>query len=193
MAKGGWWMSSTRASPSWRNASSVSARAEICRSPRPFPSFAGEPGRPMAGDGRQGGADISVVIAGREADPVRRPEALQQDAGRAVFAGQPEIDQVTGHRHMVGSACGDIGQDPLQHRHPVMFGPTAPPVQIAGQALAGEFTPGRHGQRADMKIGQMGEAEHGSAVKGFCASLQRSTGAPRPAWFSLARPGGRNP
>ena len=103
--------------------------------------------------------DINVVIAWDEADVVRRSEARQPVAAARIFRRQADIGDVTGDGDMVRLLRLHIGDEPRQHRAVMHQMPLAPPVQPAGQPLAGQFTQARRRQRRQMRIGQMGEGE----------------------------------
>jgi hypothetical protein len=43
--------------------------------------------------------------------------------------------------------------------------PAAPPVDVAGDALAQQFAPSRSRERTEVDVGEMGEGEHYYLVK----------------------------
>jgi hypothetical protein len=47
---------------------------------------------------------ISVVITGHEGHVVREPEPIEPRARRRKFGREREVDEIAGHRDVVGSA-----------------------------------------------------------------------------------------
>src|SRR5262249_11280729 len=94
-------------------------------------------------------------------DVVRRPERSEPRAGGRVFAGERDVDEIAGHRDVVGRLRLEIGHDAREHLAAMDQVALSPPVHVAGRALAQELAPARRPQRAEMGVRQMRENEHG--------------------------------
>lgn len=127
-------------------------------------------------DARHGLAHVGVVVAGHEADPLRGANPPEEGAGGLVLVGEADVDEVAGHRDMIDLGADDVVQQPVENVHAVMLGPAAAPVEVAGQALAHEVAPVRLRQGADVRIGEVGDADHGVTL---CA--RRAAAVSRPA------------
>ena len=112
----------------------------------------------------RGRAYIGIVIAGHQGDVVRRPERREPGARRRVFAGERDVDEVAGHRDVVGRLRLQVGHDAREHVGAMDQVALAPPVQKAGGALADELGQSRLRQRREMRVRQMREHEHGGVI-----------------------------
>ena len=106
-----------------------------------------------------GGADIGVVIAGNDGDVLRGADALQPRPRRREFRLQRQVDEIAGHRDVVGPLRPDVGDQRVQHLAAVVFVAVAGPVEIAERALAREIAQPRRRQRRQMRIRQMRQRE----------------------------------
>ena len=98
------------------------------------------------------------MIARDHRDIVRRPERLEPGAGGGIFDRQREIDQIPGHRDVVGAGGLQVARDRVERLAAMDVFAAAMPVDVAEPALAGELKkprPQRH-----VQIGQMCENEH---------------------------------
>ena len=103
---------------------------------------------------------IGVVIAGNRGDLVWRSKMVQPFGGAQEFLGKPEIDEIAGHRDVVGFLLDDVAGDKVEDLAPVDEFPPTMPVDISKHALRHEVAAlgPRHG--AQMNVGEMGEGEH---------------------------------
>jgi hypothetical protein len=97
------------------------------------------------------------MVAGYEAHLVRRPERLKPCGRKRKFGFKPDIQDVPGHRNVIGFLRMNIGDDRGQHVHTVRKRSPAPPIHVAGDALTEKLAPMRAGKGADMGVGEMGE------------------------------------
>ena len=74
---------------------------------------------------------IGVVIARHHRHPVRRPQSLQPVGRLGELVRQSEIDQVAGHRDVVGRGCLDIRNQGRQNRRIVDLGSFVSAGEIA--------------------------------------------------------------
>ncbi len=107
---------------------------------------------------------IGVVVAGHEADVLGPAESFQKDPGHRPFAGQADIAGVARAGDVVGVLFADVEDQPGQHFHVVHAASAAMPVIPAGQPLAEQLPQLRTRQRTQMRVGQVGEAEHGDPI-----------------------------
>ena len=102
------------------------------------------------------------MISGDDGDAIRLADFVKPQAGGRELRREAEIDQVAGHGDMVRRRRPYIvcqrGQDRGAERMPAV----APPVEITEGALGGEVAEPDLGQRPEMGIGNMGQAEHGA-------------------------------
>ena len=104
--------------------------------------------------------DIGVVIAGDRRHVARRPEMMQPFRRAHEFLGQPEIDQIAGHRDVVRLPLDDVAGQKVEDLAAMHELPPAMPVDITEDALAHELATPRPRHRAQMNVGEMGEGEH---------------------------------
>ena len=118
-----------------------------------------------------GGADIGIVIAGNDADAVRRADALQPRLRRREFCFQRQVDQIAGDRDVVRLLRLQVRDQRIEHLAAMEFLPVALPVEIAERAFAREIAQAARRQRRQMRIGQMGQREcrHHGGSAGYCA------------------------
>ena len=103
------------------------------------------------------------MVARHEADPVRGTERLQEDPGGLPLVGQPEIAKVAGAGDVIDTLAVQVSHERAEQVHVVVAPAAAAPVHVAGGPLAEELAQARSRQRSDMRIGEMGEAEHVAA------------------------------
>ena len=109
---------------------------------------------------------IGVVIAGDGRDPLRRPKRAQPFGGKHELLGQAEIDEVAGHRDVVGLPLDDILGQHIEDVAAMHELPPAMPIHIAEHALAEKVAAPRPGHRAQVNVGEMRESEQGVRAMG---------------------------
>ena len=72
-------------------------------------------GAPMRLRLPRGAAHIGVVIAGHQVTSCGGPERFEPGARRRIFGRQRDIDEVAGHRDVVGRLRLEVGDDARQH------------------------------------------------------------------------------
>ncbi len=87
------------------------------------------------------------------------PSVSSQRARALVFVRQRQIDQIAGHRDVVGVARFQIAGDGIENFGPMDVFAFALPVDEAEPALAHKLRKPRP-RRRQMQVGQMGESEH---------------------------------
>jgi hypothetical protein len=102
-----------------------------------------------------GRANISVVIAGNDGDPIGFADVSQPRQRWREFRLQREIDQVAGDGDVVGPLRMQVRDQRIEHLAPLIFMASARPVEIAERALARELGHPRRRQGRQMRIGQM--------------------------------------
>ena len=122
--------------------------------------------RPNGAAVTRGLAHIDVVIAGHQGDVLRRSQRFKPGARRWIFGRQRDVDEVAGHRDVVGCLCLEVGDDARKHVAAMDQAALAPPVDKAGRAFADELVQARLRQRPEMRIRQMREHEHGRHPRG---------------------------
>ncbi len=99
---------------------------------------------------------IGVVIAGDCRHPVWRAKLMQPVGGEQEFLRQPDIDEVSGHRDVVGPALGNVAGQDFENIAAMNELPPAMPIDIAQHALAHEIAAARPRHGAQMDVGEMG-------------------------------------
>jgi high affinity sulfate transporter 1 len=108
----------------------------------------------------EGARHIGVVVAGDEAHRFGRSEAVEEEAGGRPFVRQSDVGDVAGAGDVIGLLRADVADEGGEKLHVVHGAAGAPPVHPAGEALVQKVPEGRPRQRTDMRVGEMGEAEH---------------------------------
>ena len=120
---------------------------------------AAAPGRESLVQQRHGPRDIGVVVAGRKTHLLRSAEPAEPFPRQGDLAAKANIDDIAGHRDMIGLLREEIFDEPGEQRHIVLGGALAQPVHIAGGSLAQKLREIRARNWADMGVGEMGEKE----------------------------------
>jgi hypothetical protein len=115
---------------------------------------------------KRGPAHIGVVVARHHGDPVARSQAFEEVARDIVLAGQSQIHKVAGDGEMIEAALQQISGEHTEPIRIVMDRAPRTPVEIADRALADQLRDFRPRHRRQMRIGQMGEGEHGCLCSG---------------------------
>ena len=131
---------------------------------------AARPRRDLGQEPFERALDVGVVVARHEAHRLGRPEPLHEDAARRPFARQADVAEVAGAGDVVGRGGADVGDERRENVHVVGGAAAAMPVEPAGDALREQLAHLRPRQRADMRIGEVGEAEHVRQRRGGGAS-----------------------
>ena len=121
----------------------------------------------------RGGTDISVMIAGDDADIRSLPQRLQEVQPGLEFGGETDIDQIAGDGDVIGPRSLKIRHEQINRGNVEPALPAASPVQHAKGAFSGEFGKARTGQRPEMRIGEVGKDKH----EGFLISPRASAEA----------------
>jgi hypothetical protein len=114
--------------------------------------------------------DIGVMIAGNRRHARRRSKMMQPFRCAYEFVWQAEIDEISGHRDVVGLLLDQIMGEQVEDLAPMHELPPAVPVHIAEHALRHELASPRPRHGAQMNVREMGEDEHGAA-RGSLRSL----------------------
>ena len=106
-----------------------------------------------------GGTNIGVVIAGDHGDPIRRADALEPRPRGREFCFQREVDEIAGDCDVIRRLRLHVRHKRIEHVAAMEFVAVANPIEIAKGALAGEVAQPRHGQRSQVRIGQVRQRE----------------------------------
>ncbi len=88
---------------------------------------------------------------------------VQPFRGEHEFLRQPEIDEIAGHRDVVGLPLDEVAGQQVEDLAAMHEFPPAMPIDIAEHALAHELAAAGPRHRAQMDVGEMGEGEQGVA------------------------------
>ena len=122
--------------------------------------------------------NIDVMIAGNDGDIGWRPQLVQPRLRPHIFGRYREIDEVAGHRDMVGGGRLQVARQRLDHLAAVDKFALAVPIDEAEAALAGELLEPR--PRGKMQIGEVAEHEHrGMMLRESCREQWRRQCAAR--------------
>ena len=122
-----------------RSAPADRAGAERERCRRQRPASPREIIRPGSRKPMPGGANIGIVIAGNDADAIRRPDALQPGPRRRKFRLERDVDEIAGDRDVVRRLRLHVRHQRVEHIAPMIFVAVAGPVEIAERAFAREI------------------------------------------------------
>ena len=113
------------------------------------------------------------MIAGNDGDIGWRPQLVQPRLRPHIFGRNREIDEVAGHRDMVGRGRLQVARQRLDHLAAVDKFALAVPIDEAEAALAGELLEPR--PRGKMQIGEVAEHEHrGMMLRESCREQWRN-------------------
>ena len=120
----------------------------------------GHVGRPLTDGLLPIQRDIGVVIAGYDRDLVGRAEAADPACCVIELAGERDVDDVAGHRDVVGRGGGHVLGQGLEDWCHIEVLPVQGPGQEAKDALVQQLADAAVRQRSDMGIRQMRQCEH---------------------------------
>jgi hypothetical protein len=86
-------------------------------------------------------------------------DARQPGLRRLEFGLQRQVDEIAGHRDMIGALRLHVRNQRVEHVAAVIFVTVACPVEIAERAFSREVAQPRRRQRRQMRIGQMCKPE----------------------------------
>jgi hypothetical protein len=109
---------------------------------------------------RSGGLHIGIVISGHETYVRSRPQFIEPAARVLEFRRQRDIDEIAGHRDVVGPLAPEVAHDRRRHVAAMDGAALAKPVEISGEPLRCELGDPWPGQGSEMRIGQVCQHEH---------------------------------
>src|SRR5690606_10408751 len=95
-----------------------------------------------------------------DGDPLARAQTPQPLAGAGEFLGQGYVDQVAGHRDVIGVTGGDVIDDEVEDSAQMDVLPILPPGQPPGQALVEQAADLVDRPARQMRVGKMRQHEH---------------------------------
>ena len=116
--------------------------------------------RPQPAGVRPRHGHVGVVVAGNDAHPLRRAQRLQPAGGGGELAGKRDVDQVAGHRDVVGGDLGEIAGERVEHALAVDEDPAAAPRPVAEDALGGDDWQAEGQRRGNVRIREVRQGEH---------------------------------
>ena len=122
-----------------------------------------------------GTADVGVVIARHERHVLRVPSVSSQLRRAREFGIERDVHEIAGHRDVVRRLRLHVGHDRVEHVGVVMAVALAVPVDDAEPALVDQLAQARRRDRAEVRVGQVGEHEHRPSLAEFDA--QENNGA----------------
>ena len=108
---------------------------------------------------------------------MRIAEQFQPLPGHVDLDVERQIDEVAGHRDVVGSRCLHVANDRVDDAVMQELAAVAMPVDIAGDPLGYEIAIGYIGKRSQMNVGKMREPEHNLLLRHGASACQRPMAA----------------
>ena len=125
-----------------------------------FAGVAAHERAPLLQRARHARAHVDVVIAGHGADTLGRVEALQPRAANCKFFRQRDVGNVAGDGDVVWILFVQVCGKRVERGAGMDQVPPAPPIYVAGHALADQLVRPRRRQWREMDVGEVGEGEH---------------------------------
>ena len=100
---------------------------------------------------------VGIVISRHHAHIGRPPQCFEPPPRMGELGRERDVDEIAGDGDVVRLPAVNVVRNGIERIAPVSAMAAAPPIDVAQQALRGEFPHARPRQRTEMRVGQMCE------------------------------------